>query len=407
MTWAPEAYWDDEAGEYVVYWSSRVYLDATRPYDKAGTPTYTYSKVMYATTRDFQTFSRAKIWQDAGDRIDSTMIQDDGTFYRFTKEVTGCVDILQESSDSMRALSIPGDYAWDTDATCISKTARSTTRTTEGPTIFRANTGDTSLPAGSSGGFYLFVDDFTGGGYLPLFTESLANPQWRTVTGALPISRHGSVLPVTLNQWQSAKGAALTKIATTTALEGVADGAELVQGDVVTARVAAADGGAVAGSVRFRFGATTVDATVERSGAAYVAQAVVPDLDAAVSLSASFAGYDVLTGSDAAAVAVTVGSPAPELAVSAAVVERCVAGKVVQVVTVSNTDDIALSVALASPYGSKNLGSLAAGKAVSTTFTTRLAAIPAGLVAVTASAVVDGKPVSVEQQVAFSAASCG
>ena len=51
-------------------------------------------------------------------------------------------------------------------------------------------------------------DDFTGAGYLPLFTESLAAPQWRTVTGALPKSRHGSVLPVTLNQWEAAKGPA-------------------------------------------------------------------------------------------------------------------------------------------------------------------------------------------------------
>jgi len=186
MTWAPEAYWDDEAGEYVVYWSSRIYLDGTRPYDKARTPNSTYSKVMYATTRDFVTFSPAKVWQDAGDRIDSTMIEDDGTFYRFTKEVTGCVDILQESSPALRALTVPGDYAWETDASCISKTARNTTRTTEGPTIFRANAGDTSLPAGTSEGFYLFVDDFTGAGYLPLFTESLAAPQWRTVTGALP-----------------------------------------------------------------------------------------------------------------------------------------------------------------------------------------------------------------------------
>jgi hypothetical protein len=407
MTWAPEAYWDDAAGEYVVYWSSRVYLDATRPYDKVGTPNYTYSKVMYATTRDFQTFSKAKVWQDAGDRIDSTMIEDDGTFYRFTKEVTGCVDVVQESSASMRALSVAGDYAWNTDAACISKTARNTSRTTEGPTIFRANQGDTSLPAGSSGGFYLFVDDFTGAGYLPLFSESLASPQWRTVTGALPPSRHGSVLPVSLNQWESAKGAALTKVGTTTALVGVAEGDVLEPGAVVTARVAASDGGAVAGSVRFRFGDTLVDAPVVSSAGGYVAEATVPDLDAVVTLSASFAGFDVLTGSDAAAVEVTVGSPAPPLAVSGAVAARCVAGKVVQAVTVSNTDDVALSVSLVSPYGTKSLGSIAAGKAVSATFSSRLAAIPAGSVTLTATAVVDGESVAVEQTLPFAAAHCG
>jgi len=307
----------------------------------------------------------------------------------------------------MRALSVPGDYAWNTDAACISMTARNTSRTTEGPTIFRANQGDTSLPAGSTGGFYLFVDDFTGAGYLPLFSESLASPQWRTVTGALPPSRHGSVLPVSLNQWESAKGAALTKVGTTTALVGVAEGDVLEPGAVVTARVAASDGGAVAGSVRFRFGDTLVDAPVVSSAGGYVAEATVPDLDAVVTLSASFAGFDVLTGSDAAAVEVTVGSPAPELAVSGAVAARCVAGKVVQAVTVSNTDDVALSVSLVSPYGTKSLGSIAAGKAVSATFSSRLAAIPAGSVTLTATAVVDGESVAVEQTLPFAAAHCG
>ncbi|MBD8022592.1 immunoglobulin-like domain-containing protein [Microbacterium gallinarum] len=409
MTWAPEAYWDAEAGEFVVYWSSRVYLDGTRPYDKAGTPNSTYSKVMYATTRDFVTFSPAKVWEDAGDRIDSTMIEDDGTFYRFTKEVTGCVDIVQESSDDMHALTVPGDYAWQTDASCISKTARNTTRTTEGPTIFRANAGDTSLPAGVDEGFYLFVDDFTGVGYLPLFTESLATPQWRTVTGALPKSRHGSVLPVTLNQWEAAKGAALTKVATEIELDGVEAGDTLRPGDALIATVSAADGGAVAGSVTFTVGDLTVDAPIVSKDGVYVAEAVVPDTDAAgeaAELTAAYAGFDVLSGSISAPVAVVVGD-APVLAVEASVTARCVAGKVVQVVTVTNTDDVAIGATAAGAYGSKTFASIAAGKSSSASFTTRQPSIPLGSLTLTATATVAGAPVTLTADAAYPAATCG
>lgn len=408
MTWAPEAYWDAEAGEFVVYWSSRVYLDGTRPYDKAGTPNSTYSKVMMATTRDFVTFSDAKVWENAGDRIDSTVLEDDGTFYRFTKEVTGCVDIVQESSDDIRALTVPGDYAWETDASCISKTARNTTRTTEGPTIFRANQGDTSLPAGVDEGFYLFVDDFTGAGYLPLFTESLAAPQWRTVTGALPRSRHGSVLPVTLNQWESAKSATLTEVGTTVALEGLEAGDTVRAGDSVTARVAASDDGAVAGSVLFAIGDLEFEASVEERNGSYVAEGVIPQTDAAgepAELTATFDGFDVLATSAAAPVAVTLGD-APALEVEASVTTRCVAGKVVQLVTVANRDDVPVTADVAGAYGAKKL-SLAAGKSASASFSTRLPAVPAGTVSVTAAATIDGEPVTVERNHPYAAVSCG
>ena len=43
--------------------------------------------MMYATTRDFHTFSEPKVWNDPGySVIDSTMIQHGGTYYRFTKD---------------------------------------------------------------------------------------------------------------------------------------------------------------------------------------------------------------------------------------------------------------------------------------------------------------------------------
>ncbi len=209
MTWAPEAYWDAEAGEFVVYWSSRIYLDGTRPYDKAGTPNSTYSKVMYATTRDFVTFSQAKVWQDAGDRIDSTMIEDDGTFYRFTKEVTGCVDIVQESAADDASTHRPRRLrVADRRELHLEDGARHDSHDRGTDDLPREPRATRRCLRARTRGFYLFVDDFTGAGYLPLFTQSLAAPQWRTVSGALPASRHGSVLPVTLQSVAGGQGRA-------------------------------------------------------------------------------------------------------------------------------------------------------------------------------------------------------
>lgn len=101
-----------------------------------------------------------------------------------------------------------------------------------------------------------------------------------------------------------------------------------------------------------------------------------------------------------------VGEPAPALDVSAAVSARCVAGKVIQTVSLTNDETFAVAVSAASPYGAKSTASLGAGKTVSYAFTTRLPSIEAGTVDVSATASVGGTPVTAAQDVAFAAASC-
>ncbi|HEX5857341.1 MAG TPA: family 43 glycosylhydrolase [Microbacterium sp.] len=107
-------------------------------------------------------------------------------------------------------------------------------------------------------------------------------------------------------------------------------------------------------------------------------------------------------------VTVTVtGDPEPALDVTAAVAARCVAGKVVQTVTLTNREGFPVAVSTTSPYGSKTIASLGAGKSVSAAFTTRAVSVEGGVVSVTATATVGGAPVSATQQVSYSAASCG
>ncbi|HYQ33912.1 MAG TPA: immunoglobulin-like domain-containing protein, partial [Lapillicoccus sp.] len=122
-TWAPEAYWDDELQQYVVFWASKLYAE-----NDPGHTGSTYNKMLYATTRDFVTFSEAKIWQDIGSsRIDSTVIKEGDSYYRFTKDEgagsTGCSDIIQEKNDSLTEPDLVGAKAWAFQDGCIGRDA--------------------------------------------------------------------------------------------------------------------------------------------------------------------------------------------------------------------------------------------------------------------------------------------
>ncbi|MGN9911248.1 family 43 glycosylhydrolase [Phytohabitans sp. LJ34] len=183
-TWAPEAYYDESLGAYVVFWASKIYA-ANDP----GHTGDTYNKMMYATTRDFHTFSEPKVWVDPGySVIDSTVVKHGGTYYRFTKDErnntssTPCSKfVLEEKSTTLL------DLSWSFVADCIGKGSISQG---EGPTIFKSNTEDK---------WYLFVDEFGGRGYIPFESTDLESGVWTMSTGySLPSRpRHGTVLPVT------------------------------------------------------------------------------------------------------------------------------------------------------------------------------------------------------------------
>ncbi|PIM71428.1 hydrolase [Streptomyces sp. JV178] len=181
-TWAPEAYYDEKLGEYVVFWASKLYDNEAHTGD-------TYNRMMYATTRDFYTFSEPKVWIDRGySVIDSTVIQHDGTYFRLSKDernnsssTPNSKFIFEEKSDSLL------DLSWDPVAEGIGKGAMSAA---EGPLVFKSNTEDK---------WYAFLDEFGGRGYIPFETTDLASGVWTPSSSYdLPAKpRHGTVLPVT------------------------------------------------------------------------------------------------------------------------------------------------------------------------------------------------------------------
>ncbi|GGN07598.1 beta-xylosidase [Lentzea pudingi] len=188
-TWAPEAFWDAKRGHYVVYWASKLYAE-----NDPGHAGNSYNRMMYATTRDFVTFSPAKVWIDPGySVIDSTVIEHGGTYYRYTKDERNnsssspCSKYItaEKSTDLL-------DLDYDFVSECIGKATPTSPGLSagEGPTGFKSNTEDR---------WYLFIDEYGGRGYVPFETTDLASGKWTMSTGArLPASpRHGTVLPVT------------------------------------------------------------------------------------------------------------------------------------------------------------------------------------------------------------------
>ncbi|TDV44787.1 glycoside hydrolase family 43 protein [Actinophytocola oryzae] len=183
-TWAPEAYWDRTINAYVVFWASKLY--AANDPNHTGS---TYNRMLYATTTDFRTFSAARVWVDPGySVIDSTVLEDGGWYYRFTKDERSAGPgapcgkfITEQRSTQLR------DTTYDLVKDCVGSGAISQG---EGPTAFRSNTENR---------WYLFIDEFGGRGYVPFQSTNLAAGQWSPVSGyTLPSSpRHGTVLPVT------------------------------------------------------------------------------------------------------------------------------------------------------------------------------------------------------------------
>lgn len=190
MTWAPEATYDPAIGAYVVYWASNLYAAAD-----VGHTGSTYPRMLYATTRDFRTFSEPRVWNDPGTGvIDSTVLADGGNYYRFTTDdrtIGSCGrDIVMERSTRLRAVDLPDTKPrnWELVDDCI-RTGIGTDWV-EGPTAFKSNTEQK---------WYVFVDETPNRGYVPFQTDSLTNPNWSMPADyALPARpRHGTVLPVT------------------------------------------------------------------------------------------------------------------------------------------------------------------------------------------------------------------
>ncbi len=196
-TWAPEAVYNEESGEYLVFWSSKI------PSSQNVQNNDNTHRVYYCTTKDFKTFSDAKVWIELKNPqnrtisvIDATVIKVGDTYYRFKKnEATEAHKQGMPSSGKYiimeKATSLLGQ--WTEVNTQMSQTAY-----VEGPTCFKFN---------GENKWCLFIDDFGGKGYYPLVTNDLSSGVFSQLSSSqysLPsVMRHGSVVNITESEYSN------------------------------------------------------------------------------------------------------------------------------------------------------------------------------------------------------------
>ncbi len=394
---APESLWVDEIGAYAVFWAQSLWND---PVNRTGQGN---AQMWYNVTRDFQTFSEPQVWQNPApqSRIDTTAIKVDDTYYRVTKNEAGNAgsDIFSEKHTDFLDSDIT---AWTSVAPALGRTTWQSNAGYEGPVIFKANPGDTACP----GQFYLWGDRYTnGGGYQAACHEDIEAQTWNakaiTMTNAgVARPRHGTVIPITLREWNHIRGIPNSDVPTSTELtvDSTIDQGEAA---TVTARVEAEDTFETGGQVTFRAGSWSETVYLEDG----VAETTLPiDLmNGAYTVTAEYLGYDILEASDdSAAVEVL-----PALAASVTAEARCTGARGLLAVQVVNDAETAVDVQVTSEYGTKTFNNVKSGKAAVHPFTTRLATVPAGEVTIVVSALVDGQSVSSTFPTQYSGKSCG
>ncbi len=168
--WAPEAIYDVEKGEYMVFWASKTADDD-----------YKVQRMYRSYTKDFKTFSNPEMFIDGGEvsNIDTTVTSYDSIYYRFTKNES------KSSVNMMKSMSLDGPW------TDVSTYTLGDMTGYEGPTVYKLNGEDR---------WCLLLDNYAKGqGYKPFVTDDITKGVF---TNAEDFDfdakyRHGTVMPIT------------------------------------------------------------------------------------------------------------------------------------------------------------------------------------------------------------------
>jgi len=171
--WAPEAIWDDETHDYLVFWASTT-----------GSDNFVRQRIWACHTSDFATFGIPFIYmQKTQDLIDADIVRSSGKYYRFSKDDTHKA-ISMEVSDKLSG-------PWENVPTfSLAQLAGY-----EAPECFQISPATTNKPAT----WCLLLDHYGNhSGYAPFVASDLATGRFIPGTGfhfPYPF-RHGAVLPV-------------------------------------------------------------------------------------------------------------------------------------------------------------------------------------------------------------------
>jgi hypothetical protein len=183
--WAPEAVYDEENGDYFVFWASTTKRD-----------NFAKHRIWAARTKDFKAFSAPFIYIEKSNAvIDTTIVHDGRSYYRFTKDETVKAVTLQTSPKLMGPWTdVPGF-------------SLATLRGYEGPECYIVEPASFGKPAT----WCLILDHYQakGGGYEPFLAHDLAKGQFTSGEGfTFPFHfRHGSVIGLTSAEYQRLQAA--------------------------------------------------------------------------------------------------------------------------------------------------------------------------------------------------------
>ncbi len=177
--WAPEAVYDRKNDNYLVFFASMVKKEGELEAKQ---------RIYKSITRDFREFSKPELYIERENHvIDTTIIENNGIYYRFSKDET-TKNIIADYSDNVNGY----DFK-KLDAPEVNKLTG-----VEGPAIFKFNDRQE---------WCLLVDRFaTGKGYLPIVTKDIASGEFRVLDDNeydmdKTKKRHGSVLNITQEEY--------------------------------------------------------------------------------------------------------------------------------------------------------------------------------------------------------------
>ena len=176
-TWAPEAIYDEQNGDYLVFWASTTRAD-----------NYHKHRIWAARTRDFREFSAPFVYIEKPTTIiDTTIVRDGENYYRFTKD------------EKFKAITMETAGRLAGPWTDVPDFSLANLQGYEGPEAYLIERGaDGKQPV-----WGLILDNYARRrGYQPYVSQNLASGKFEPGEGfSFPFPfRHGAVLPLSAEE---------------------------------------------------------------------------------------------------------------------------------------------------------------------------------------------------------------
>lgn len=190
-TWAPELFFDEPTGEFLIVWASTIpgrFTETLAAGDTDDKQRPLNHRLYVTTTRDFETYTPTRLFYDGGfNVIDGTIIRHGGEYVLIVKDETRA-PVAKKDLRLARASRALGPYGPASPAISVDWV--------EGPTALRI--GPT---------WYLYYDEYTRKRYGAIASDDLQT--WRVVSDRLQFpagARHGTAFEVDREVVEKLKG---------------------------------------------------------------------------------------------------------------------------------------------------------------------------------------------------------